>query len=68
MEQNLILSAALEFQPFTVIKRRIFKLLGKKGGLRAGEWDGILHSCVVQAPESRGEKLSRFEKVTEPEW
>lgn len=67
MEQNLILSVALEFQPFTVVKRRECKLLGKKGGsLGAGEWDGILHSCVMQAPESRGEK-QHFEKVTEPE-
>lgn len=39
MERNLILSIALEFQPFTVIKRRECKLLEKKrgaGGRRVG--------------------------------
>lgn len=66
MEQNLILSVALEFQPFTVVKRRECKLLGKRegsGGRRVGWHFACMHDAT---PESRGEK-QHFEKVTEPQ-
>lgn len=49
MEQDLILSVALQFQPFTVIKPWEYKA-------RAGEWAGILHRELRREPAERYQK------------
>lgn len=49
MEQNLILSVAFEFQPFTVVKRRECKLLEKKGGRSGGRRVGGHFACMRDA-------------------